>query len=174
MWVLVFKYFFKPHAISAKQCRNTLHSTFAGSEVKSHGREGPPKWSPSELSTSDAATWSNLQYTQHFWAFPEQSQVNDLQQRERAEAWVCYRGSPGSRERESLSSQVGCIRLCSSLKLETQQVCTWKKERRYFSGYCSSRFCYDWRGCRNSASVSLHPWLTQKWIQSLGKGHFRG
>lgn len=33
----------------------------AGSEVKSHGREGPPSWSPSELSTSDAATWNNLQ-----------------------------------------------------------------------------------------------------------------
>lgn len=134
---------------------------------QSHMGGRAPRWSPSELSTSDAATWSNLQYTQHFWAFPEQSEVNDLQQR--AEAWVCFRGSPRSRERECLSSQVGFMRLCSFLKLGTQQVCTWKEERSHFSGYCSSRFCYDWRGYRNSAPVSLYPWLTQNEIQSLGE-----
>ena len=65
---------------------------------QSHMGGRAPRWSPSELSTSDhAATWGNLQSTQHFWAFPEQSEVNDLQQR--AEAWVCFRGSPRSRER---------------------------------------------------------------------------
>lgn len=96
-----------------------------------------------------------------------------ISSRERAEAWVYCRGSSGSRERESLSSQVGGMRLCRSLKLETQQVCTWKEERRYFSGYCSSRFCYDWRGCRNSASVSLYSWLTQNEFNLWGKETFR-
>lgn len=122
-----------------------------------------PRWRPSELGTPDTATWSDLQYTRVFLSLLRAIWGKWSP----AESWglgVLHRFSK-VREREGLRSQVGWRRLHSSLKLGTQEVCTWKEKSRSY---------YAWRGCRNSAPVSLYPWLTQNEIQSLGKEHFRG
>lgn len=105
MWVLVFKYFFKPHAISAKQCKKCSVLCFPlGLRQRPTGGR-VPRWRPSELGTPDTATWSDLQDTRVFLSLLRAIWGKWSP----AESWglgVLHRFSK-VREREGLRSQVG-------------------------------------------------------------------
>lgn len=145
-------FFPKPHAVSAKQCKKSLPSGF-------HGVWGRVAWSESpqvEPLWARHVKYTSVEQPAMCRAFVslQRATLGKVTSQENWTLGVPHRLSK-VREKECLSSQVGGGRFCKSLKMGTQQVCRRKEESRTFSGNSRSRFCSDWRGFRDSTSVSM-------------------